>query len=90
MIIAGNKCGANVLSVNYEKFNPNGVTVLILLSESHLSIHTYPEQGYAAIDCYTCGDKVNPEIAANYLIEIFQPKEIYMRNVARGNGDING
>jgi hypothetical protein len=46
--------GANLLHIIGEKFQPQGVTLLALLSESHSSIHTWPELGYAAIDLYTC------------------------------------
>lgn len=48
--------GLNVLDVKFHKFEPVGVSGIILISESHLSIHTWPEDGYAAIDIFTCGD----------------------------------
>ena len=60
--------GANVLHIIGEKFHPQGVTLLALLSESHSSIHTWPELGYAAIDLYTCGDTTNTQKAADFLI----------------------
>ncbi len=61
--------GANVLHIIGEKFQPQGVTLLALLSESHSSIHTWPELGYAAIDLYTCGNTTNTQKAADFLIE---------------------
>ena len=61
MVEAAEACGATVLSVQARQFEPQGATVLVLLSESHLSIHTYPEKGFAAIDCYTCGETVDPQ-----------------------------
>lgn len=48
--------GANVLNYQWHQFEPHGVTCLVLLSESHLSIHTWPEKGSAAVDIFTCGD----------------------------------
>jgi S-adenosylmethionine decarboxylase len=87
MCEAAKKCGATVLEVSCKKFYPHGVTVLVLLSESHLSIHTYPEKGFAGIDGYTCGDTVDPEIAINYLIEQLQPKESYCTRTIRGTGE---
>jgi S-adenosylmethionine decarboxylase proenzyme, Bacillus form len=45
------------LSSHFHQFNPHGATGVILLEESHISIHTWPEHGYAAIDVYTCGGK---------------------------------
>lgn len=58
---------ANVLRVIGEKFQPQGVTLLALLSESHASIHTWPEIGYCAIDLYTCGDVTETHRAAEFL-----------------------
>jgi S-adenosylmethionine decarboxylase len=63
------KAMAQVLSVIDKKFDPNGCTILILLSESHLSIHTYPEEEFAAIDCYTCGKDVDPRIFLPFTLE---------------------
>jgi S-adenosylmethionine decarboxylase len=52
--------GAGVISVQSKKFEPQGATVLVLLSESHCSIHTWPEYGYASVDVFTCGTHVEP------------------------------
>jgi S-adenosylmethionine decarboxylase len=89
MVEAAEKSHAQVLSVTYKKFDPNGCTILILLSESHLSIHTYPEEEFAAIDCYTCGKDVDPQIAVNYLIDILKPQKIYKKTLIRGLNEIN-
>lgn len=88
MYKAAEKSGASILAMEYEAFKPCGATVLILLSESHLSIHTYPEKGFAAIDGYTCGDDVDPEVAINYLLSIFEPEKIYSSKIIRGTGDL--
>jgi S-adenosylmethionine decarboxylase len=58
---------ANILRIIGERFEPQGVTLLALLSESHASIHTWPCEGYAAIDLYTCGDKTETHKAAEFL-----------------------
>jgi S-adenosylmethionine decarboxylase len=58
---------ATILRIIGEKFKPQGVTLLALLAESHASIHTWPEMGYAAIDLYTCGDTTNTHKAAEFL-----------------------
>lgn len=68
--------GANILRIFGEKFKPQGVTLLALLSESHASIHTWPEIGYAAIDLYTCGDTTNTHKAAEFLKKKLHAKEI--------------
>lgn len=65
------------------KFEPLGVTALYLLSESHISIHTYPEHGYCSIDCYTCGD-ADPNNAIDYLISALKPKRHVHKFVERG------
>lgn len=88
LIEAAKTCGATVLSVQSKQFEPQGATVLVLLSESHLSIHTYPEKGFAALDCYTCGEHVNPEIAIQHLVDILKPSHFYTRQLIRGNGEI--
>jgi S-adenosylmethionine decarboxylase len=88
MVEAAEKSGATVLSVQQKQFEPQGATVLVLLSESHLSIHTYPEKGFAALDCYTCGDTVDPEIAVNHLLKILGPTNVYPKLLKRGEGPI--
>lgn len=75
--------GATILGGIHHKFNPFGVTVVLLLSESHLSIHTYPEHGYASIDCYTCGN-ADPQKAIDYLIDELKPVHKQIRIIKRG------
>lgn len=88
MIQAAEACGATVLSVQAKQFEPQGATVLVLLSESHLSIHTYPEKGFAALDCYTCGEQVDPEIAIQYMVDILKPSQTHSKKLVRGTGSI--
>lgn len=80
--------GATVCSVQSKQFEPQGATVLVLLSESHLSMHTYPEKGFAALDCYTCGEETNPEQIIQYLLEVFMPRKMYAQKLTRGRGNI--
>ncbi|KRF18714.1 adenosylmethionine decarboxylase [Paenibacillus sp. Soil787] len=88
MVNAAVKSSATVLSVIHKKFEPSGCSILVLLSESHLSIHTYPKEGFAAIDGYTCGKRVDPKIAVDYLVDILQPKKIYTKTLIRGSNEI--
>jgi S-adenosylmethionine decarboxylase len=75
--------GANLLHIIGEKFQPQGVTLLALLSESHSSIHTWPELGYAAIDLYTCGDTTNTQKAADFLIKECKATTINKKELIR-------
>ncbi len=89
MIEAAEKSHATVLSVSCKKFDPFGCTILVLLSESHLSIHTYPEKGFAAIDCYTCGRNKDPKLAVNHLIGLLKPKQAFTKTLIRGIQEID-
>jgi len=60
---------ASVLNLVSNKFEPFGVTAIALLAESHLSIHTWPESQYAAIDIFTCGKNMRPNLASQFLID---------------------
>ncbi|PHG11736.1 adenosylmethionine decarboxylase [Bacillus toyonensis] len=88
LIVAADHSGAHVLNVSTKEFHPYGVTVLVLLSESHLSIHTYPEKNFAAIDCYTCGTTVEPQMAIDYIVNILKPEQIQIKKLIRGIGEI--
>lgn len=81
-------CGATILSTQSQQFDPQGATVLVMLSESHLSIHTYPEKGFAALDCYTCGHTVDPMIAIEYMLDVLKPTEALTKVLRRGDGPI--
>ena len=63
------RAGATLLNLITHRFEPQGVTGLALLAESHISIHTWPESGYAAVDVFTCGDHTMPESACQVLVE---------------------
>jgi S-adenosylmethionine decarboxylase len=65
---AAEACGAHVLQTMSHHFNPQGVTAICLLSESHISIHTWPEKGEAAVDVFTCGES-EPKIACDIIIQ---------------------
>lgn len=88
MKVAAEKCGATVLSSQAQNFEPQGATVLVLLSESHLSVHTYPEKGFAALDCYTCGHGVDPAVAIRYMMDVLKPTQAFEKVMRRGDGPI--
>lgn len=84
MIDAALSAGAEIREVAFHKFNPQGVSGVVVISESHLAIHTWPELGYAAIDVFTCGESVNPWDAADYLIAKFAAETVTANEVKRG------
>tara|TARA_B100000085_G_scaffold130685_1_gene119012 strand:- start:57 stop:491 length:435 start_codon:yes stop_codon:yes gene_type:complete len=74
---------ATVLNLVSNKFDPQGVTAIALLAESHISIHTWPESKYCAVDIFTCGRNMLPELASQYLIEALKAEEHYLRIIDR-------
>ena len=84
MVESALKAGAEVREVAFHKFSPQGVSGVVIISESHLTIHTWPELGYAAVDVFTCGDKINPWDACNYMTEHFKAKNMTATEVKRG------
>jgi S-adenosylmethionine decarboxylase proenzyme len=84
MITAAINCGAVVLGDSFHRFSPQGVSGVVVIAESHLSIHTWPEYGYAAVDIFTCGTSVEPEKAAETLIEKLESKNPSQTEIQRG------
>ena len=80
---AAKLANAKVLHLISNKFEPQGVTAIALLAESHLSIHTWPESNYSAVDIFTCGQNMKPEIACKYLIEALVAEEHLLRVINR-------
>ena len=74
---------ATVLNLISNKFEPQGVTAIALLAESHISIHTWPESNYSAVDIFTCGQNMLPELASQYLIEALKAEEHFLRVIDR-------
>ncbi len=84
MINAALEAGAEVREVVFHKFSPQGVSGVVVISESHLAIHTWPELGYAAVDVFTCGEKVDPWDACNYMAEMFGAESVNASEIKRG------
>jgi S-adenosylmethionine decarboxylase len=81
---AAKTTGATVLDIMSHQFTPQGVTVLVLLSESHLSLHSSPEHGYVSMDIYTCGLECFPDKALDFLADILKPTDIHRQYIERG------
>ncbi len=73
------------ISSDYYQFQPRGVSGIVLLAESHLSFHTWPEHGLVTLDIYTCGDPSHADDAFNYLVRNLSPTSIEYKKLTRGN-----
>jgi len=82
------QAGAEVREVAFHKFAPHGVSGVVIISESHLTIHSFPEHGYASVDVFTCGDRIAPAIAANYIAEKLDAKIRENVEIPRGMGPV--
>jgi len=84
MVNAALEAGAEVRECVFHKFSPQGISGVVVISESHLAIHTWPELGYAAVDVFTCGERVNPWDALNYITREFKAEKVETSEVIRG------
>jgi len=84
LVGAARACGATIVDVAFHEFNPFGVSGVVVIAESHLSIHTWPEYRYAAVDVFTCGDVIDPEAAVTYLASRFRCKSPSVVEMKRG------
>ncbi|QFF99672.1 S-adenosylmethionine decarboxylase proenzyme [Psychrobacillus glaciei] len=82
------RSGAEIREVAFHKFAPQGVSGVVIISESHLTIHSFPEHGYASIDVYTCGD-LDPSIAANYIADALNAGIRETIEMPRGMGPLS-
>ena len=76
--------GATVVNSAFHRYNPQGLSGIIVIAESHLSVHTWPEYGYAAIDCFTCGTSVDPWKALEYLKNALKCGSMAVSEIKRG------
>jgi S-adenosylmethionine decarboxylase len=84
MIDAVRAANATLLDINVHTFSPHGVTGVAVLSESHLSVHSWPEYGYLAADVFTCGTTTKPIAAAEVLRRYFEPERVELQELPRG------
>ena len=80
--------GATVIKPFFHKFSPHGVSGIVVIAESHFSIHTWPEYGYCAVDIFTCGDEIQGEPAVRYLKENFKARHYSIMEIKRGVLDV--
>ena len=78
------EAGATVVGKVFHKFAPQGVTGVVIIAESHLSIHTWPEFGYAALDIFTCNATTDPMKAFNVVAKLLKPRSTSTMELKRG------
>ena len=84
LVKAAEKSGAEIIGSMFHEFEPQGVSGVVVISESHLTIHTWPEHAYAAIDIFTCGEHVDPWEALEVLAKEFGAEETHVMEISRG------
>ncbi len=84
MVSAAKACKATVVDVAFHEFKPFGVSGVVVIAESHLSIHTWPEYRYAAVDIFTCGKSIDPEEAVECISGGFHCPQPSIVEVKRG------
>ncbi len=84
MVKAAKAAGATVIQEAFHKFNPYGVSGVVVIAESHLAIHTWPEYGFAAVDLFTCGDEVDPWVCHKVMAKALKCKRHQSQEVPRG------
>lgn len=84
LVRAAEVAGVQVWSISFHRFDPNGVSGVVVISESHMSVHTWPEVGYVALDIFTCGDSAKPEKAVQWALKEFGATNVHITEVTRG------
>ena len=84
LVKAAEIAGAQVWAISFSRFPPNGVSGVVVISESHISTHTWPEYRYGALDIYTCGKDVDPEKAVLYAVDAFGASTSHVTEITRG------
>jgi S-adenosylmethionine decarboxylase proenzyme len=82
---AAREANATIVQSTFHSFTPHGVSGVVVIAESHLAIHTWPEYGYCAVDLFTCGDSVDPWVAFEYLRKEFEASNYDTHETARGD-----
>ncbi len=84
MIAAAKKSEAQILKVVFHPFEPHGVSGVVVIAQSHLTIHTWPELDYAAVDIFTCGDDVDPWTALESIAQYLDAEDAHVIEISRG------
>lgn len=86
LLDAARRAGATVVTQHFHQFEPHGVSGVVVIAESHLTIHTWPEYHCAAADLFTCGETIDSDYLVRLLKESFSAQEVRVNRVERGTG----
>lgn len=75
--------GATVVSSHFHQFAPQGVSGVVVLAESHVTVHTWPEAGFAAVDIFTCGSTFKPEAIEQAIVDALAPRSVKRHDLTR-------
>lgn len=78
------RSGATIVESVFHRYNPQGISGVVVIAESHISIHTWPEYGYAAVDFFTCGEAVDPYKAFEYVRDALGSTDAHVSEIRRG------
>jgi len=84
LLEAVRRSGATLVKAVFHRYAPQGVSGVVVIAESHMSIHTWPEYNYAAVDFFTCGQSVDPYLANEYLKEMLGSPNACVTEISRG------
>jgi len=88
LIDAVNISKATIIKPVFHQFNPHGVSGVVVIAESHFSIHTWPEYGYCALDIFTCGEQIDADAALRFLKEALKAGSMSIVEMKRGTLDV--
>ncbi len=88
LVDAVNISKATIIKPLFHQFNPHGVSGVVVIAESHFSVHTWPEYGYCALDIFTCGEQIDSDKALQFLKEKLKAKSMSVIELKRGTLDV--
>ncbi len=87
MLEAARRAKATIVADVFHEFNPHGISGVVVIAESHIAIHSWPEHGCASVDLFTCSEDMEPGAAVEYLKSVFQAERVEIQVVKRGRLD---
>ncbi len=84
MVEAATLAKATIVTDVFHEFNPHGISGVVVIAESHFAVHSWPEHPCVSVDLFTCSDRMEPQLAIDYLAKIFKARDVSVQKVDRG------